>query len=126
MGHVVFALPLAKSTPVAVQLADHGAVRDVEGREKAGDAVPGVVVGALLVHAERDGFLRRVVVEPGDVDDFATNSGSVLSLNPSIRCGLRSNFRQIRPTVNLLRPLRRAIESRDQWVASRAFPRGWR
>ena len=30
----------------AVQLADHGAVGDAEGGEQAGDAVPGVVVGA--------------------------------------------------------------------------------
>ena len=35
-----------------------------------------------------------------------------------MRCGLRSNFRQIRPTVDLLRPLRCAIEARDQCVAS--------
>jgi len=39
-------------------------------------------------------------------------------LNPSLRCGLRSNFRQIRPTVDLLSPLRFAIEARDQCVAS--------
>ncbi len=76
----------------AVQLADHGAVGDVEGGEQAGGAVPGVVVGAplghaghhrqhrlgpvqglylgLLVHAEHDRLLRRVVVEADDVDDL--------------------------------------------------------
>ena len=32
-----------------------------------------------------------------------------------------SNFRQIRPTVDLLSPLRLAIEARDQWVASRGI-----
>ena len=76
----------------AVQLADRGAVGDVEGGEQAGDAVAGVVVGAplghprhhrqhrlgpvqglglrLLVHAEDHGLLRRVVVEADDVDDL--------------------------------------------------------
>jgi hypothetical protein len=49
---------------------------------------------------------------------FSTNSGSVDSLNPSTRWGLRSNLRQIRPMVDSDRPLRRAIEARDQWVAS--------
>jgi hypothetical protein len=42
------------------------------------------------------------------------NSGSVDSLNVSLRCGLRSNFRQIRPTVDLLSPLRLAMDARDQ------------
>ena len=35
----------------AVQLADHGAVGDIEGGEQAGDAVPGVVMGAPLGRA---------------------------------------------------------------------------
>ena len=35
----------------AVQLADDGAVGDVEGGEQAGDAVADVVVGAALGHA---------------------------------------------------------------------------
>ena len=38
-----------------------------------------------------------------------------------MRCGLRSNLRQIRPTVDSDRPLRRAIEARDQCVASRGI-----
>ena len=46
------------------------------------------------------------------------NSGSVDSLNPSVRCGLSSNLRQIRPIVERDRPLRRAIEARDQCVAA--------
>src|SRR6202167_5282858 len=49
---------------------------------------------------------------------FSTNSGSVDSLNPSMRWGFRSNLRQIRPTVDSDTPLRRAIEARDQCVAS--------
>ena len=49
---------------------------------------------------------------------FSTNSGSEESLNPSVRCGFRSNFRQIRPIVDGDRPLRLAIDARDQWVAS--------
>ena len=49
---------------------------------------------------------------------FSTNSGSVDSLNVPAKCGLRSNLRQIRPIVDLLSPLRSAIEARDQCVAS--------
>ena len=45
-------------------------------------------------------------------------SGSEDSLNESLRCGLRSNLRQIRPIVDGDSPLRAAIEDRDQWVAS--------
>lgn len=45
---------------------------------------------------------------------FSTNSGSVLSLNPSVRCGLSSNLRQIRPIVESDRPLRLAIDALDQ------------
>jgi hypothetical protein len=36
---------------LAVQLADHGAVGDVEGGKQAGDAVPEVAVAAPLGHA---------------------------------------------------------------------------
>ena len=36
---------------------------------------------------------------------------------PSCRCGLRSNLRQIRLTVDLLSPVRLAIEARDQCVS---------
>ena len=46
-------------------------------------------------------------------------AGRCDSLKPSMRCGLRSNLRQIRPTVDSDRPLRLAIEARDQCVASR-------
>src|SRR6266568_762093 len=49
---------------------------------------------------------------------FSTNSGSVDSLNVPVKCGLMSNLRQIRPIVDLLSPLRPAIEDRDQCVAS--------
>ena len=49
---------------------------------------------------------------------LATNCGSVDSLNPSCGWGLRSNFFQIRPIVDLLSPARLAIDARDQWVAS--------
>ena len=45
------------------------------------------------------------------------NCGSVESLNPSTRWGLRSNRRQIRPTVEGDRPARLAIEVLDQCVA---------
>ena len=40
----------------------------------------------------------------------------------SVRWGLSSNARQIRPTVDFDRPLRLAIEARDQCVASRSHP----
>ena len=39
------------------------------------------------------------------------------SLNPSVRCGLSSNARQIRPIVEGERPDFLAIDVRDQWVA---------
>src|SRR5262249_15108023 len=48
---------------------------------------------------------------------LATNCGSVESLNPSTRCGLRSKRRQIRPTVEGDRPIRLAIDVLDQCVA---------
>src|SRR5215217_8097735 len=48
----------------------------------------------------------------------STNNGSEDSLNPSWRWGFRSNLRQIRPIVDGARPDRRAIDARDQWVAS--------
>lgn len=35
----------------AVELADDGAVGDIEGGERTGSAVPGVVVGPALGHA---------------------------------------------------------------------------
>ncbi len=49
---------------------------------------------------------------------FSTKNGSVDSLNVPVKCGLRSNLRQIRPIVDFDSPLRCAIEARDQCVAS--------
>ncbi len=45
---------------------------------------------------------------------FSVNNGSLDSLNPSVRWGLRSNAFQIRPIVDGLSPLRWAIFTRDQ------------
>jgi hypothetical protein len=45
------------------------------------------------------------------------NSGSLLSLNVSARCGLSRNSRQIRPIVERDNPVSAAIEARDQCVA---------
>lgn len=42
---------------------------------------------------------------------------SVDSLKVSARCGLSWNCRQIRPTVDVDKPLCCAIDDRDQWVA---------
>ena len=85
-------LPELDGPVAAVQLADDGAVGDVEGREQAGDAVPQVVVGAafgharhhrqhrlgpvqrldlaLFIHAQHHRLLRRVVVQADDIDDL--------------------------------------------------------
>src|SRR3954453_7749254 len=49
---------------------------------------------------------------PTTSNSLSTNGGSVDSLNVSARCGLSSNLRQIRPIVDLDRPLRRAIDAR--------------
>src|SRR5687768_13842196 len=54
---------------------------------------------------------------PTTSNSFSTNNGSVDSLNVSVRCGLSSNLRQIRPIVDFDNPLRRAIDARDQCVA---------
>ena len=48
---------------------------------------------------------------------MSTNKGSFDSLNVSARCGFSSNVFQIRPIVDLLKPVRSAIFARDQWVA---------
>jgi len=48
---------------------------------------------------------------------LSTNCGSVESLKKSCTWGLSSNCRQIRPIVDLLSPVRAAIEARDQCVA---------
>ena len=114
---------------LAVQFGDHRAVGDVERREQAGDAVAGVVVGAPFGHARhhrqhRLGPVQRLHLvfssthsttafsgglwyRPTTSTTLSTNSGSVESLNPSTRCGLRSNRRQIRPIVDGDRPTRR-------------------
>ena len=110
------------------------------GDHQAGRAMAHIVVGAFLtaawhhrkrrlragqglhlglfVHAIDHGRLRRVQIQSDDVVYlFSTNCGSVESLNPSWRCGFSSNARQIRPIVDLDRPLRSAIFARDQCVA---------
>src|SRR5664280_563917 len=46
------------------------------------------------------------------------NSGSLDSVNPSVRWGLRPKSFQIRPIVEAESPDFFAIEVRDQWVAS--------
>src|SRR5215207_6110163 len=48
---------------------------------------------------------------------FSTNSGSVESLNVSLRCGCKPNARQMRPTVVALRPTLRASPRVLQRVA---------
>jgi hypothetical protein len=45
------------------------------------------------------------------------NSGSLLTLKLSTRCGLRPLARQMRPTVESDLPISRAIVLRDQCVA---------
>ena len=49
---------------------------------------------------------------------LSTNSGSVESLNVSLRCGCRPKAAQIRRMVVCDRPVAAAIERIDQWVAS--------
>ena len=123
----------------AVHRRDHGAVSDVERGEQAGDAVPDVVVGAalgharhhrqhrlravqgldlgLLVHAEHHRLLGRVQVQPDDVADLVHELRVGGQLERVRRCGLSSNARQIRPTVDFDSPVRSAIDARDQCVA---------
>ena len=93
----------------AVQVGDHVAVGDVERREQAGDAVADVVVGAplghaghhrqhrlgavqrldlgLLVDAQHDRLLRRVVVEADDVDDLLHEQRVGGQLEPVLEMG---------------------------------------
>src|SRR5690349_7840649 len=63
--------------------------------------------------APSGGFRYR----PTTSKTLSTNSGSLLSLNVSARCGLSSNAFQIRPIEDLDNPLRSAIFARDQCVA---------
>src|ERR1035441_4696059 len=55
---------------------------------------------------------------PATSTTLSTNRGSDDSLNVLVKCGLRPDLRQIRPIVDLDRPVRSAIEARDQCVAS--------
>ena len=55
--------------------------------------------------------------KPTTSTTLSTNSGSVDNLNVPVKCGLRSNLRQIRPIVDFDSPARFAIEARDQCVA---------
>ena len=71
----------------------------------------------LLVHTEHNRALGRVGYRPTTSWIFSTNSGSLESLNPSSRCGLSSNVRQIRPMVDFDSPVFSAIFARDQCVA---------
>lgn len=71
----------------------------------------------FLIDAEHHRFIRRVVIQADHVDDFPTNSGSLDNLKLSVRCGLSPKSRQIRPTVDLDKPDRAAIDVRDQCVA---------
>jgi len=50
---------------------------------------------------------------------FSMKSGSVLSLNVSVRCGARAKARQIRLIEVWLNPVTAAIERVLHWVASR-------
>jgi hypothetical protein len=89
----------------AVQLADDGAVGDVERGEQATHG-----------STARSGGLRY---RPTTSTTLSAKNGSADSLNESCRCGLRSNFFQVCPMVDLLSPVRLAIEARDQCVVSR-------
>jgi hypothetical protein len=51
------------------------------------------------------------VIQPDDIDDLLHDCGSVDSLKESWICGLRSNFRQIRPIVDSDKPPRCAIDA---------------
>lgn len=59
----------------------------------------------FLVHTEHHGMRRRMHVQPDDVADFSMSSGSVGSLNVSVRCGCNPNERQMCCTVVQANPL---------------------
>ena len=132
-------LELGGAVP-AVQLADHGAVGDVERGEQAGDAVADVVVGAplghaghhrqhrlgpvqgldlaLLVDAQHHRPLGRVVVQPDHVDDLLHEQriGGQLERVGPVR--LEFEVPPDPPDRRLRQPgLRSAIDARDQCVA---------
>lgn len=49
---------------------------------------------------------------------LSTNSGSLLIVNVSTKCGLSPNAFQIRPAVDFDSPLSAAMDARDQCAAS--------
>jgi hypothetical protein len=59
-----------------------------------------------------------VVIQVGHIDELLHEQRVGAQLERAVKCGLRSNLRQIRPIVDLDRPGRRPIEARDQCVAS--------
>jgi len=62
-------------------------------------------------------MLRRIVVEPDDIDHLLDEQRVGGQFETSVRCGFNSNLRQIRPMVDSDRPLCCAIDVRDQCVA---------
>jgi len=97
--------PGVAAAVVAVPVAHHAL---------AGELQEGRVVGEEAAVQRLLGGARRVqVAEP-----LADGDDDLEDLNPSVRCGLSRNAFQIRPTVDLDSPDRRAIDARDQCVAS--------
>jgi hypothetical protein len=58
------------------------------------------------------------VVKPDDIDDLLDEQRIGAERERVLQVRYGSNLAQIRPTVDLDRPLRWAIEARDQCVAS--------
>src|ERR1700731_362206 len=123
--------------------SDHFSGGDIEGRKKRGRAVTHIVMGmplhlprthgqkrlcaverldlALLVDTQYDRSLGRIEVKPDDITHFSTNSGSVESLNVSVRWGCRPNAFQMRCIVEGASPTVLAIARKLQCVASAAL-----
>ena len=102
LGHGLLELG-APVTPV--QTGDHGAVRDVEGGEQAGGAMPDVVMGPLLRHA---GHHRKSRLGPGQrlalrgspragAGRMEADSGSSVDIKDARVGGARSDSPQVRP-----------------------------
>ena len=72
----------------------------------------------LIIDAQHQRAIRRVEIEPTMSRTFSTNSGSLDSLNVSLRCGCSENARQMRCTVETDRPDALAIERVLQCVAA--------
>lgn len=72
----------------------------------------------LLVHQQHHGALRRIQVEPHDVDQLVFEVGALDCLNVSTRWVVRPRADQICCTLDLLIPACLAIDRTDQWVAS--------